>query len=243
MELLVLGCGDAFGNDGRFHTSFLVSQGQEKILLDCGASTLIRLKQENVDLEQISTIIITHFHGDHFGGLPFFLISSLFESSRRNPLTIIGPKGVEDRVLKLLEAMYEGTSERLQDLDISFQEYDSEIELLLDDKKIVAVPVDHSPQSNPHGVRVEWKGKTFAFSGDTSWTDKLLDLAKDSDLFICECNFVEQVAFGHLSYSELLEKQHLFQTKQLWLSHMANEVIYKTDFKLNRMKDGQRITF
>ena len=75
-----MGCGDAFGNGGRNNTSFLVSNEEERVLMDCGASTLIRLKHEEIDLESISTIIITHFHGDHYGGIPFFLISSMFEN-------------------------------------------------------------------------------------------------------------------------------------------------------------------
>ena len=55
LTLKVLGCGDAFGNEGRFNTSFLVSSEEESVLLDCGASTLIRLKQEKVSLENTYT--------------------------------------------------------------------------------------------------------------------------------------------------------------------------------------------
>lgn len=243
MELTVLGCGDAFGNGGRSNTSFLISEGNESVLLDCGASTLIRLKHEKVDLESISTIIISHFHGDHYGGIPFFLICALFEQPREKPLTIVGPEGVEERVYALQEAMYSGTTDQFSNLDLTFAEYREGDILILGDKKIKAWKVEHSPPSMPHAIRLEWSNKKIAFSGDTSWTDNLIPLSDDTDLFICECNFQEEVSFGHLGYSELLEKHMLFNTRALWLTHMAEEVINDPDFQLNRLYDGQKISF
>lgn len=243
MELTVLGCGDAFGNGGRNNTSFLVSNGDERVLLDCGASTLIRLKHERIDLESISTIIITHFHGDHYGGIPFFLISSMFEKPRKNPLTIIGPEGVAKRVYDLQEAMYAGTAAKTLEMDLTYHEYAEGVPLELDGKIIKAWKAEHSLPSFPHMVRLEWEGKVVAFSGDTSWTEHLIPLSDASDLFICECNFLDQVSFVHLGYSELLEKRELFNAKQIWLTHMANEVIESPDISLNRLTDGLKITF
>lgn len=242
MELTVLGCGDAFGNGGRNNTSFLLSNNEEHVLLDCGSSTAIRLKHERVDLDSISTIIITHFHGDHYGGIPFFLIISLFECPRKSPLKIVGPIGIEQRVVQLLETMYAGTAEKLSALDLQFFEYKQGTPLSLGDKIIHAWEVEHSPPSIPHAIRLEWDGKSVAFSGDTSWTDNLIPLSKDTDLFICECNFMESVSFGHLSYTELLEKADQFQTRQLWLSHMNEDVIKAPNFQFNRLSDGQRIS-
>ena len=243
MNLTVLGCGDAFGNGGRSNTAFLVSEGREHVLIDCGATTLVRLKHEKVNLELISTIIITHFHGDHYGGLPFFLISSLFENPRKEPLMIVGPEGVKDRIYNLQEAMYKGTAEKLEALDLRFYEYQPETTLRLGDKQIQAWDVIHSEPSNPHAVRLEWKEKVVAFSGDTSWSDNLIPLSNGSDLFICECNFLDSVSFGHLSYEEILDKKELFKTNQLWITHMSGEVIDAKDFKLNRLVDGQKIEF
>lgn len=243
MELTVLGCGDAFGNGGRNNTSFLVTDGGESVLLDCGASTLIRLKHEQVNLESISTIIISHFHGDHYGGIPFFLICCLFEHPRKNPLTIAGPKGVEARVRNLQEAMYPGTSNQLSELELIFIEYQQGVPLNINGIRIETWEVEHSILSSPHAIRMKWKNKQIAFSGDTSWTDNLIPLSNETDVFICECNFLEEVSFGHLSYQELLQKHELLNTKALWCTHMAEEVFTDLDFKLNRLIDGQKITF
>ena len=242
MELTVLGCGDAFGNGGRNNTSFLLTDGDERILMDCGASTLIRLKHEKIDLESISTIVITHFHGDHFGGIPFFLISSMFENPRKTPLAIVGPEGVAKRVYDLQEAMYAGTAAKTLDMDLTYHEFRQGESLVIGDKTIKAWAAEHSPPSIPHCIRVEWKGKAVAFSGDTSWTDNLIPLADGSDIFICECNFLNKVSFGHLGYSELLEKKTLFNAKQIWLTHMADEVIDFSDSSFNKLVDGLKIT-
>lgn len=243
MKLTVLGCGDAFGNGGRFNTSFLLTEQSEHVLIDCGASTLIRLKQEGILLNEISTIIVSHFHGDHYGGIPFFLISSLFESQRKEPLNIIGPSGIESKVLNLQEIMYEGTSEFLSSMDIIFLEFDAGKTIDFDNKSLLSVEVEHSPPSKPHGFRLEWGEKAFAFSGDTSWTDHLLEISKGADLFICECNFMEHQAYGHLCYHELKGKRNQIECDNIWLSHMGPEVLGSDEIEFNKLSDGLQIEF
>lgn len=243
MKLTVLGCGDAFGNGGRSNTSFLLSHQREHVLIDCGASTLIRLKAEKIDLENISTIVITHFHGDHFGGIPFLMVSSLFESKRTEPLTIIGPKGVEEKVLQLQEIMYPGTASKLSSLDLTFLEFQGDDDLWVGDKCLRAFPVEHSPESNPHGIKLWWAHKLFAFTGDTSLTDSIITLAENADLFVCECNFLKGQHFGHLSYEEVETLQDSLECKQLWLTHMNEEAYTSNDVKLNKLHDGLKIEF
>jgi len=242
MKLTVLGCGDAFGNGGRYNTSFLLTEQNEHVLIDCGASTLIRLKQESINPEDISTIVISHFHGDHYGGLPFFLISSLFEVRRKASLSIVGPPGVASRIYALQEAMYAGTGDKLSELDINYYEYCNDW-LDVSDKRFIGKPVEHNQLSIPHGIRLEWKGKTFAFSGDTSWTENLIPLSRNSDLFICECNFLQEEAYGHLCYDELVAKQKEIECDNIWLSHMGNNVLNFEDSIFNKLKDGMKIDF
>src|SRR5207237_4966742 len=76
MRLTVLGCGDAFGSGGRFNTCFMVETADRTVLLDCGATSLVALRARNLDPNVLDGVILTHLHGDHFGGLPFFLLDA-----------------------------------------------------------------------------------------------------------------------------------------------------------------------
>jgi len=71
-----VGSGDAFGSGGRFNTCFLVAGTKTRFLIDCGASTPVALKRAGIDLDGIDGVALTHLHGDHFGGLPFLLLSA-----------------------------------------------------------------------------------------------------------------------------------------------------------------------
>ena len=106
VQVLFLGSGDAFFGDGRHHAGYLARSRDEVVLLDCGASTLAALKQQKVDPGEIDRILISHLHGDHFGGLPFLFLEYLYERPRQRRLGIAGPPGTEARVRALFASTY-----------------------------------------------------------------------------------------------------------------------------------------
>lgn len=106
MHLDFLGTGDAFGSGGQFNTCFLVERSEASLLIDCGASSLIAMRRFGVDPNSIAAILISHLHGDHFGGLPFFILDAELVSRRTRPLCVIGPKGTAAQVEALMEASF-----------------------------------------------------------------------------------------------------------------------------------------
>src|SRR3954454_21841320 len=110
MAIRFLGCGDAFGSGGRFQTCIHVHARGREFLIDCGASSLIAMKRFGVDPNTIETILISHLHGDHFGGLPFLLLDAQYVSGRKTPLTIAGPPTLSSRLDALREAMFPGSA-------------------------------------------------------------------------------------------------------------------------------------
>ncbi|MEM9325490.1 MAG: MBL fold metallo-hydrolase [Bacteroidota bacterium] len=238
-KLTVLGCGDAFASGGRFCTSFLLESEGTSLLMDCGVSALIRLRQLQLDINDLSVIAISHFHGDHFGGLPFLFLAMKFDLQREAPLQVVGPPGIRDKVYQLQEAMYPDTSFVIDELDVEFVEFGAEW-TKIGPFDIQAFPVSHAPSSNPHGMRLRWQEKILAFSGDTEWDDRLVDIAKDAELMICECNWYDKPGPGHLDYLTLSQKAHLFETKRLVLTHLGREMQHR-EIGLEQLEDGQVI--
>lgn len=243
MRLKVLGCGDAFASEGRFNTSFLLTTTNKKILIDCGASTLIRLKQQKISPETIDMIVITHFHGDHYGGIPFLVISNKLEYQRSKPLVIAGPKGIKEMVYKLQDALYPGTSTLLEEIGVIFYEYSDSFSELMPGIEVRGVQVTHAPPSNPHGIQLMAEDKLFGFSGDTEWNDHLIDLAESTDLFILECNNLTKDSPGHIGYETVIAKKSLLDTKRLILTHMGSDMISQSNLEVERLHDGMEIDF
>src|ERR1700722_10736490 len=118
MQLRFVGCGDALGSGGRFNTCFHVTGESVNFLIDCGATSLPALKRLGIAREDIDLILITHFHGDHFAGLPFFLLDAQF-ARRSRPLVIAGPDGIEARLTQVMEALFESSSRTKQKFELS----------------------------------------------------------------------------------------------------------------------------
>ena len=78
-EVVFVGTSDAFGAGGRRQSAILVRGPRGTLLMDCGATTNTGLAELGVDRNEIETILISHFHGDHFGGIPLFLLAALYE--------------------------------------------------------------------------------------------------------------------------------------------------------------------
>jgi ribonuclease BN (tRNA processing enzyme) len=76
LEVQFIGSGDAFGSGGRFQTCILLRGSAGPLLIDCGASSLIALRRAGVDPSSIRWIVVSHLHGDHFGGLPFMFMDA-----------------------------------------------------------------------------------------------------------------------------------------------------------------------
>ena len=93
MRLHILGCGDAFGSGGRNQSGYLIEANDRLFLLDCGPTTLLAMKRAGFDPGRLDAILVSHLHGDHFGGIPFFFIEYLYRKPRFDTLTIAGPPG------------------------------------------------------------------------------------------------------------------------------------------------------
>jgi len=224
MQIQFLGTGDAFCSGGRYQTCFLVKIPEYQFLIDCGATSMMALNALGIDSNLIEGIVISHFHGDHFGGLPFLLLDANFTKNRKQPLTISGPPGISGRVVELMEMMYPKSMKKLS-FTINFMEYSPSKTLNMGPVKIESFPVVHVPESLPHGLRVSADDRVFSFSGDTGWTDNLNKISDSADLFICECNFFSTSSPSHLDYQTIMNEKQNFNCKRIILNHLGGEML------------------
>ncbi|MFL6791082.1 MAG: MBL fold metallo-hydrolase [Bradyrhizobium sp.] len=225
MQLRFVGCGDAFGSGGRANTCFHVQGERINFLIDCGASSLPALKRLDIARDDIELILITHFHGDHFGGLPFFLLDAQF-SRRTRPLVIAGPKGIETRLAQLMEALFEHSSRTKQRFELSVVALAPEQSQTFGAVTVTPYPVVHGESGGPFlGYRVEAEGRAIAYTGDTEWTETLIPLARGADLFISEAYTYDRIVKNHLSLKTLEPRLPEINAKRLILTHMSDDML------------------
>ena len=242
VKLKVIGCGDAFGSGGRLNTCYYVEAENVHFLVDCGASSLPGLKKHNLNVNDIDAVLITHFHGDHYGGIPFLLLDAAI-NGRQKKIQIISPHGGKGRIVALLDLLYPGT-EVISKLNIEFLEYSNDVSLNTGDILVKPFEMKHTPKSLPHGLRIEVSGKVLAYSGDTSWTDALLPLSESADLFICECNFYDASVEGHMNYLGLLQRLPDFSYKRILLTHLDQQMLDRVgQLDLQCLSDGMEVIF
>jgi ribonuclease BN (tRNA processing enzyme) len=243
MIVHMLGTGDAFGSGGRLQSCALVESGATRVLVDCGASVLASLRRALIDPNTIDAVLLTHFHGDHCGGVPFLLMDAHYASGRARPLVIAGPPGVESTVHQLHEALFAGTSRLPVTFDLRFVEFDPAQPADLAGWSVRAIPVEHSSRATCFGLRLECQSAVVAFSGDTAWAASLADLARAADLFVCECYGLESAPPGHLDYRTLMAHRAELGCKRLLLTHMGEEMIRRAaSLDVETAWDGMVVT-
>ena len=150
------------------------------------------MKRFGVAPNDIDAILISHVHGDHFGGIPFFILDAQFLSKRERPLLIAGPPGIEARVRAAQEALFANSSKTEQKFEIRFSEWQDRVPDEIAGVTVTPFEVVHGSGAPPFALRLEVDGRTIAYSGDTEWTPALVDVSRDADLFICEANFYRE---------------------------------------------------
>jgi ribonuclease BN (tRNA processing enzyme) len=225
MKLTIVGSGDAFGSGGRLQTCYHVAAANEEFLVDCGATTLIGMQQLGLDPDRVSTIFISHLHGDHFGGLIWWLIHAHYVSQRTAPLTVTGPAGIAQRFVAAAEALFPGTMSIERRFEMRFLEYAKETPLEVGAVRVTPFEVRHPSGAPPYALRLESGGKTLSFSGDTEWVDSLLPTAAGADLFIAECfSFDKQVGY-HMTWRDIERNLDRLGAKRVLLTHMSAEML------------------
>ena len=224
MQLRFVGCGDAFGSGGRYNTCFHVTGESANFLIDCGASSLPALKRNGISRENIDLVLITHFHGDHFGGLPFLMLDTQF-TRRTHPLVIAGPQGIERRLEQVMEALFENSSKRERRFDLRIVELNPEAPARFGAVDVMPFPVVHGDSGGPFlGYRIE--------------------AARNADLFVCEGFARDKPIKTHMSVALLESHLAEIAAKRVILTHMGEDMLARRqDVAIETAQDGLTVAF
>ncbi len=221
MQLHVIGSGDAFGSGGRFQTCFALRDHGRAVLIDCGATSLTAMKRAGVNPLEIDAVVVTHLHGDHFGGLPFLVLDAQF-SRRTEPLSVFGPPGTSQRLADSMEVLYPGSTGVTRRFDVVVTELAPDgTPAHRDGLTVRGYEVDHASGAPPLGVAVDTGDVRVAYTGDTAWTPAIRSVAAGANLLIAEAYTWDNDVRYHLSHRTLEEHLHEIDAGRVLLTHMS----------------------
>lgn len=242
MRIQFLGSGDAFGSGGRLQTCILLHAEGTRILVDCGTTALIAMRRFGVDPNDIGTIVVTHLHGDHFGGIPFVILDGQLVSKRTTSLLVAGPLSIRERLSEAMEVLFPGSStvQRVFPVEVvSLQPGRAE---RIGSLTVTPHLVNHASGAPAFALRMESAGKVIAYSGDTEWTEGLAVAGQGADLFIAEAYTYDKPIRYHLDYATLVAQLPNFNPKRVVLTHASAEMLkHVTEIQHEMAQDGMVI--
>jgi ribonuclease BN (tRNA processing enzyme) len=226
VKFTVIGSSPAWPNPGSAHSGYLLEHPSGRLLVDCGPGVLARLR-EREGWPHVDAVAITHFHLDHWGDLVPWVWGAMYRA---------GGVGSDDHPELWVHAGGRGVLEQfgarfgfsdMFDRVFTVREYDA-------GRAFVAAGIDVTPVRLPHytmetyGFSLSAGGKTIAYSGDSGPSDRLAELARGSDLFVCEATLDhgddDGLPRGHLSVDEALAAAAAAAARRVLLTHRPSEL-------------------
>ena len=203
MRVRFVGTGDAFGSGGRWQTCIHLTDNGPGVLVDCGATSLVAMKAQGLDPGEIDAVVVSHLHGDHFGGLPFLVLDGQF-SGRTASLRVAGPPGTGDRLRQAMEVFFPQAEQARRRFDVLVTELVPDgSPVRIGQATVRAWQVEHACGAPPLAVRVDLGTASFGYSGNTQWTPALAEAARGATMFAVEAYTFERPIRYHLDYLTL----------------------------------------
>ena len=153
LDVCLLGSGGMMPLPYRWLTALMMRYNGSSVLIDCGEGTQIAVKEKGWSFKPIDVICFTHFHGDHISGLPGLLLT-MGNAERTEPLTLVGPKGLE-RVVNALRVIAPELPFPIEFIELT----KAEEELELNGYHIKAFRVNHNVTCYGYSIEIKRAGK------------------------------------------------------------------------------------
>jgi len=241
LELAFIGSGNGFG-PARSYSSFLAN---ERYLFDASPEVIVQLRKLAKDPGAIDVIFVSHFHADHYFGLPFLLLDYVAVAPRSRELTIVGPPDIAATLQSLTDLAFPNVFRAAPGYDLRFIEAADGLTGQAAGCEFVARRVDHAGLQ-AFGYRATVDGRTIAYSGDTVMCDALIPLADGADVFVAECSCWGDRCGSHLAPKGILElRRRISSETRFVLTHVsAGEAPHAiTEAGILIAEDLQTLTF
>jgi ribonuclease Z len=218
-KVIILGSSNAIPDEDHENSHMALVGDKRLVLIDCVNNPIVRLKKAGLKVENITDLILTHFHPDHVSGVPLLLMD-LWLLGRQQELRIYGLDFTLDRLEKMMDLYGWDTWPRF--FPVKMVRLPEETMTLIQDHdewKIFSSPVRHIIPNI--GLRIEFpeSGKVFAYSGDTEPCPEVVELAQNAEVLIHEST---GASLGHTDADQAGEIAKSAGAEQLFLIHYAN---------------------
>jgi ribonuclease Z len=246
LELLFLGSGNAFA-PGRGFNSFLLNR---RMLFEAGPTTLPALKSQGISLKSIRVLFISHFHGDHTFGLPFIFLDHFFVTQRKDPLTIVGPKGIKEKTHQIIDLAYPNMRRKQANkFPVKFVEVNPGRVYRIGDFSLKAYRMIHDEGSL--GFRLTKGGIHFAYCGDAGPSPQLTAMLDEVQLAVLEMTTLSEKLPSHLNRGDILRiRKGLPADSRIILTHLprltpgqVRSLVENPYGPLELAEDGKVFTF
>ena len=198
LSAAICGSRSPLPSPGRAETCILVAAGEDLFVVDIGDGSNQNLRSWNIDFSDIQAVLITHLHSDHIADLPGLHQNAWVVGERSSKLKVFGPEGV-DQLTQGIEMAYANDyvfrNEHHGDAiaPLEYAGFDTSVIDLNDpvifdngELKITAFKVVHEPIDPALGFKFEYKGRSLVITGDTSYTQSVIDNSMNVDVLFHE---------------------------------------------------------
>jgi ribonuclease Z len=195
LKVTLLGTGSPLPIMDRFGPSTLVEAGREKLLIDCGRGTSLRLWQLRIPLGDLTAVFLTHLHSDHIVGIPDLWLTGWLANPyghRTGPFRVWGPTGTKELMGNLEKAFQGDIGFRIADgmspqgVAVLAQEVRQGVVYEKSGVKVTAFEVDHATAKPAFGYRIDYGRHSVVLSGDTRFNENLIRFSQGVDVLVHE---------------------------------------------------------
>ena len=250
LSAAVCGSRSPLPSPGRAETCILISAGEDLFIVDIGDGSNNNLRSWNINFRNIEAVLITHLHSDHIADLPGLHQNAWVVGERSSKLKVFGPEGV-DQFTQGIEMAYahdyvfrnEHHGDAIASLE--FAGFDTSVidlnnPVIFDngELKITAFRVVHEPIEPALGFKFEYKGRSIVITGDTSYTQSVIDNSMNADVLFHEAQANHMLAVMEKSLrsrgaellATVLDDITTYHTTLVEAAEIANEANVKKLF-------------